>query len=67
MYNVYLLYTEDGKYKIGYTRRKVLERIKELQTGNSNNFTVINTYESKWGTKIEAALENNTWVIDRGK
>lgn len=53
---VYLLYTDDGRYKIGYTRREILERIKELKTGNSNNFTVINTYKSKFGTKIEAAL-----------
>lgn len=59
MIKVYLIEAElnDNKlYKIGFTRRNIEERIKELKTGNASNFTIINQYESKWGTKIEAYL-----------
>lgn len=52
MYKVYLISWGDidKEYKIGFTKRKVEDRIKSFKTGNSN------TFESKWGTKIEAFL-----------
>ena len=59
MINVYLISSEiDGKryYKIGHTRRKVEERIKEFKTGNVSDFSIIEVFNSKWGTKIEANL-----------
>lgn len=59
MYTVYLICSEiDGKnlYKIGYTRRTTEERIKEFKTGNASNFSIINKFESKWGTKIESQI-----------
>lgn len=59
MYNVYLIGAEfDGRtvFKIGFTRRKVEERIKELKTGNGSNLYEVKSFHSKWGTKIEAAL-----------
>lgn len=59
MINVYLISSEiDGKryYKIGHTRRKVEERIREFRTGNVSNFSIIQVFNSKWGTKIEASL-----------
>jgi hypothetical protein len=46
------------KYKIGFTRRKVENRIKEFKTGNSSDFEIIHVYESKWGTKIESILHS---------
>lgn len=57
MINVYLISSEiDGKryYKIGHTRRKVEERIKEFRTGNVSDFSIIQVFQSKWGTKIES-------------
>lgn len=59
MYNVYIISSEiNGKklYKIGYTRRNILERIKEFKTGNASNFEIVDSYRSKWGTKIEKTL-----------
>ncbi len=56
MYKVYLISIgdENKQYKIGYTRRQVEQRVKEFKTGNSNDFSIIDVFESKWGTKIEA-------------
>lgn len=59
MYNVYLVASEiEGKtlYKIGYTRRPIEKRIKEFKTGNASQFYLVDSFESKWGTKIEAQL-----------
>jgi hypothetical protein len=59
MYNVYLISAEinDEKlYKIGYTRRDVSKRLKELKTGNPAHFEIENNFHSKYGTKIEAQL-----------
>jgi hypothetical protein len=58
MYKVYLLIsgTTNKRYKIGSTRRNVINRLNELKTGNSHNLDVLSVYESKWGTKIERAL-----------
>ena len=55
MYKVYLLEC-DKKYKIGYTRKSVEDRVKQLRTGNSEEFKIITYFESKWGTKIEARM-----------
>ena len=59
MFNVYLICAEfDGKrlYKIGYTRRSVEKRIKEFKTGNGSDIYLIDSFKSKWGTKIESSL-----------
>jgi hypothetical protein len=59
MINVYLICAEtNGKklFKIGHTRRKVEERIKEFKTGNTAIFSIVEIFNSKWGTKIEANL-----------
>lgn len=58
MIKVYLISTngDDKRYKIGYTKRKVEQRVKEFKTGNSNEFEIISVFESKWASKIEAAL-----------
>lgn len=62
MYTVYLISCgddQDKKYKIGYTKRPVIQRIKQLKTGNSEELNLISEYKSKWGTKIEAVLHRN--------
>ena len=60
MNKVYLIsagdYEEDKRYKIGYTKRKVLDRIKDFKTGNSQTFEVICEFESIYATQIESAL-----------
>lgn len=59
MYTVYLICAEfegTNLYKIGFTRRTVDERIKELKTGNGSHIYVVDSFKSKWGTKIEATL-----------
>lgn len=58
MIKVYLISNggDDKRYKIGYTKRKVENRVKEFKTGNSNDFEIISVFESKWASKIEAAL-----------
>jgi hypothetical protein len=55
MYKVYLLHC-GGRYKIGYTRKSIEQRIKQMKTGNSLDFNLISYFESKWGTKIESHL-----------
>jgi len=59
MYSVYLICAEIGGervHKIGYTRRTPEQRIKEFKTGNASDFYIVDSFKSKWGTKIEAAL-----------
>ncbi len=59
IYNVYLICSEfEGRrlFKIGYTRREVSKRIKELRTGNGSELYIVNQFKSKWGTKIESQL-----------
>ena len=62
IYNVYLICAEIGNeklYKIGYTKRDIEKRIKELKTGNAADFYLVNSFESKWGTKIESILHRS--------
>lgn len=58
-YFVYLICAEfEGRklYKIGYTRRNIEKRIKEIKTGNGSDIYLVNFFKSKWGTKIESQL-----------
>jgi hypothetical protein len=54
---VYLIKSQD-LYKIGYTEKKVKDRILELKTGNPNKFEEIFEYESFEAKGIEFALHN---------
>lgn len=55
---VYLIKTiEDNKYKIGKTNN-INKRLKELQTGNSNELILVDSYYSKYSSKVESALHN---------
>lgn len=59
VYNVYLICSEfEGRklYKIGYTRRPIEKRIKEIKTGNGSDIYLVESFKSIWGTKIEANL-----------
>ncbi len=57
---VYLVSTELHDtivYKIGWTRRTPEDRMREFKTGNASNLTLIDMFESKWSSKIEASLK----------
>lgn len=54
---VYLIRGNNGKYKIGIAKEPK-RRIKQLQTGNSDELTIIETYQSENASKIETALHN---------
>jgi hypothetical protein len=55
---VYLLCDlgENNLYKIGVTKGKIEKRIKQLQTGNGNEISLINFYETKYPFAIERLL-----------
>lgn len=58
---VYLISSELNDktlYKIGITKRDVKDRLKELKTGNAAKLDIVNIFESKWATKIEANLHS---------
>ena len=48
----------DERHKIGITKRNVDERIRELQTGNSNVIRLLQTYESPNYKKVEQWLHS---------
>lgn len=59
MFNIYLISSEINGHKlhkIGYTRRTIEKRIKEFKTGNASEFEIVDSFHSKWGTKIESQL-----------
>jgi len=55
MKSVYLIRGNNGKYKIGIATNPK-ERIHQLQTGNSDQLKIIETYESENASTIEFAL-----------
>ena len=57
---VYILKIEsENKYKIGYTKRKLEKRIKELQTGCPDVIEPVFSFESKYVTKLESYLHRS--------
>lgn len=71
---VYLLkdVSDNNYYKIGVTRAKNIEkRIKQLQTGNSNEIYLVDFYETQYPFLIEKMMHNkfmnqnylNEWFI----
>jgi hypothetical protein len=59
---VYLIGETDnnGRYKIGSTRaKKVDKRLKQLQTGNSSELYIKETFETEHPFKLEKMLHNH--------
>lgn len=53
---IYLIFSqENGYYKIGISKNPQ-KRIEQLQTGNSSELKIIETYKSEYYNKIEKAL-----------
>ena len=55
---IYLMQSlENGYYKIGISKNPNT-RLRQLQTGNSSEMKLIETYESDFASKIERTLHN---------
>ena len=55
---VYLIQSqEDGYYKIGVSKHPK-KRVKQLQTGNSSELKLIESYQSEYANKKERTLHN---------
>jgi hypothetical protein len=57
MRSVYLIRGNDGRYKIGIAKNPK-QRIAQLQTGNSDKLTLIESYLTENASKIESSLHN---------
>lgn len=57
MRSVYLIRGNDSNYKIGIAKNPK-QRLKQLQTGNSDRLTLVETYQSEFASKIESALHH---------
>jgi len=72
--NIYLLTAiiDDIKiYKIGITKNDISVRLRALQTGNPYKISIVNSFQSKWASKVENSLHSyfkknnvlNEWFI----
>ena len=54
---IYLIQSqEDGYYKIGVSKHPK-KRVKQLQTGNSSELKLVESYQSEHAHKVEKALQ----------
>ena len=58
IYLITELNSQTPRYKLGKTKRKVSQRLKEHQTGASNELIIVAEYESEYYHKIEFFLKN---------
>lgn len=57
MKHVYLIQSrEDGYYKVGVSKHPK-KRVRQLQTGNSSELKLIESYQSEHANQIEKALQ----------
>ena len=57
MKHIYLIQSlENGYYKIGVSKHPK-KRVKQLQTGNSSELKLIESYQSEYAHKIERSLQ----------
>lgn len=67
-YNVYLISVHlenEICYKIGWTKRDPIKRLKELKTANSHDLNIVSIFESKWGPKIESNLHRKFSYLNK--
>lgn len=58
MRKIYIIQQEGTDlYKIGFTRKKVSERIQQLQTGSANKLLEVFELETKFAPTIEKAVQ----------
>jgi hypothetical protein len=60
--------SEPERFKIGITKGDINKRVKQLQTGSSNELLLINSYQSPHYLKIEKLLHRkyNSYSTDGG-
>lgn len=57
MKHIYLIQSlEDSRYKIGVSKHPK-KRLKQLQTGNSSELKLVESYQSEFAYKIEKSLQ----------
>jgi len=72
--NIYLLMitiNNQKNYKIGITKNDISVRLRALQTGNPYKISIVNSFQSKWASKVESSLHSyfkknnvlNEWFI----
>lgn len=72
--NIYLLVAiinGEKNYKIGITKNEISVRLSALQTGNPYKINLVNSFQSKWASKVENYLHSyfkknnvlNEWFI----
>lgn len=59
IYLIAELNSQTPRYKLGKTKRKVIKRLKEHQTGASNELLEIAHFESEFYHKVEALMKRN--------
>lgn len=55
---------EDGYYKIGISKNPI-NRLKQLQTGNSSQLKLIESYYSDYANNIEKALQRRYSYLNK--
>lgn len=57
---IYLLCdNKNDSFKIGKTKKSIEKRIKELQTGNSNELFIVNYHETNYPSLVENMLHKH--------
>lgn len=65
MKHIYLIQSlEDGFYKIGVSKHPK-KRVKQLQTGNSSELKLIESYQSEHAHKIEKTLQRRFLYLQK--
>lgn len=49
---------DDNTYKIGVTKNDPKKRLKQLQTGNSSQLSLINFFQTQYPYRLETMLHN---------
>ena len=64
---VYLIQSlEDSRYKIGVSKHPK-KRVKQLQTGNSSELKLVESYKSEFAHQIERALQRRYTHLKKEK
>lgn len=58
MKSIYLIRGNDGMYKIGIAKNPQ-KRLKQLQTGNSDELKIVETYQTNNASQLESILHNH--------
>jgi len=66
--HIYLIKSDGDeypKYKIGYTKNEPTKRLKQHATGNPDELSIINVFESQHERKVETILHRRYQIYHR--